>query len=93
MSQIPVCLSQRWVFLLPEPVFAFCKEKNKHSDKHSVIWSWKVFFFFLPPICLMVCSFFFAKSGSESGRNPKGASLLDITTVFLSTLFFILATN
>lgn len=34
----------------------------------------------------MFCLGFFAKCVSESGRNPRGAPLLDITTVFLSTL-------
>lgn len=29
---------------------------------------------------------FVSKCGSESGRNPRGVFLLDITTVFLSTL-------
>lgn len=48
-----------------------------------------VFYFFHTfdgVVFIFVLFCFVSKCGSESGRNPGGVFLLDITTVFLSTL-------
>lgn len=76
MSYFPGWLRQEWVFALPEPNYALCLKAEAFCGLGL-----EGFF-----IHLTAGLGFFAKCGSESGMNPRGASLLDITAVFLPTL-------
>lgn len=84
MASVPGCLSHRWVLVLPKPVYALCRKK------------WHIFWFGCGRFFSYILWWIFfweeaagggvSKSGSESERNSRGASLLDTNTVFLSTL-------
>lgn len=80
---------------LPEERVGVCTAKARLClvwKNRGVLWSGlerfsQTFDGLVVMVCLLVCWFsFFHKCRSESGQHPRGASLLDITIVYLSTL-------